>query len=203
MALRVLYRMPMRLFLSIAFLLASLAPLARAGGSSLAVIEEMNLARTNPRAYAQRLAAAHVADARSTAEAVAFLKRTRPLPPLSFADGLALSARMHVAAQGGRGATGHGNPWSRMAKFGHYVGRAGENISYGQFSARDIVAQLIIDAGVPGRGHRKNIFSAGFNVAGAAVGPHARYGAMCVIDFAGGFESNALASNGATRIHGS
>lgn len=202
-AFRVLHCKHMKFFLSVIFTLAALGPLARAGGSSFAVLDEMNLARTNPSGYACRLAENGVADARSTAEAISFLQKTRPLPPLAFADGLALSAGMHVAEQGERGATGHGNLWSRMARFGHFIGSAGENISYGHADARAIVAQLIIDAGVPGRGHRKNIFSSSFGVAGAAVGRHARYGAMCVIDFADAFETKGIASAASARIHGS
>jgi len=203
MAFAVLYGNYMKNFLSLLIVFVGLAPLARATAPSLEVLHEMNLARTNPRAYAQCIAETHVADARSTAEAVSFLKKASSLPPLSFVEGLALSAEMHVAEQGERGTIGHGNPWGRMAKCGRYIGRAGENISYGHADARAIVAQLIIDAGVPGRGHRKNIFNAAFNVAGAAVGRHARYGAMCVIDFAGGFETNGIASASAVRIHGS
>jgi uncharacterized protein YkwD len=74
-----------------------------------------------------------------------------------------------------------------MARFGKWSGRAGENIDYGQHDARGTVVRLIVDAGVSGRGHRKNIFNSTFRVAGAAAGYHATYGSMCVIDFAGGF----------------
>jgi len=180
----------MKFVLSLVFAFALTDPLARAGETALAVLEEINLARSNPQQYAQTIAAqgAHMADARAVAEAVSFLKKARSLPPLSFADGLALAAQMHVSEQGSRGTIGHGNPWGRMAQYGRWVGTAGENISYGYSNARGIVAQLIIDAGVPGRGHRKNIFSNNFHVAGIACGGHARFGAMCVIDFAGGFE---------------
>ena len=94
---------------------------------------------------------------------------------------------MHVAEQGPTGGFGHGNPFSRMDRFGQWIGSAAENISYGKHDARSIVCQLIVDSGVMGKGHRKNIFSPAFGVAGAAFGSHARYGAMCVIDFAGRF----------------
>jgi len=65
----------------------------------------------------------------------------------------------------------------------------GENLSYGPSTAREIVIQLLVDDGVAGRGHRKNIFDNRFRVAGAAVGPHATFGAMCAIEFAAAFET--------------
>ena len=80
-----------------------------------------------------------------------------------------------------------------MARQGQWLGRAGENISYGYPAARSIVVTLIVDQGVPDRGHRKNIFCRDFTVAGAACGPHARYGSMCVMDFAAGFAAKGEA----------
>jgi len=132
------------------------------------------------------------ADDRCVAEAEAFLRRQHPLDPLQGVPGLVQSARQHVEDQGPTGEIGHrgaggDTPWSRMAKQGQWTGRAGENISYGYADARTIVVTLIVDQGVPGRGHRRNIFCRDFRVAGAACGPHAQYGVMCVIDFADGF----------------
>ena len=173
-----------------------LAPLTCRASNDGAVLDEINLARTRPREYAEivetRMRAMPGADQRCVEEAKAFLRRQRPLGPLQCVPGLALSARQHVTDQGPTGAIGHrgadgGSPWARMAKQGQWTGRAGENISYGYADARTIVVTLIVDQGVPGRGHRRNIFCGGFKVAGAACGPHARYGAMCVIDFAEGF----------------
>jgi uncharacterized protein YkwD len=94
---------------------------------------------------------------------------------------------------GGRGHKGRdgSQPWDRMARFGKWIGRAGENIDYGVRDARAIVVRLIVDDGVRSRGHRKNIFSRDFRVAGAASGYHATYGGMCVINFAGGFIESA------------
>src|SRR5205823_4090054 len=117
------------------------------------------------------------------------------LQPLKFSSSMSAAARLHVMQQGILGGIGHrgtddSQPWDRMARFGKWVGCAGENISYGQRSAREIVCALIVDDGVRGRGHRKNIFNREFAIAGVATGTHARFGSMCVIDFAGGFVEN-------------
>lgn len=173
-----------------------LAPLLCRASDDGPVLDEINLARTHPREYAEiveaRMRAMPAADQRCVAEAEAFLKRQRPLDPLQCVPGLVQSARQHVADQGPMGAIGHkgsdgGSPWSRMAKQGQWTGRAGENISYGYADARSIVVTLIVDQGVADRGHRRNIFCRDFKVAGAVCGPHARYGVMCVIDFAARF----------------
>ena len=100
---------------------------------------------------------------------------------------------------GGRGHKGSNGsqPWDRMARFGKWTGHAGENIDYGAHDARAVVVRLIVDDGVAGRGHRKNIFSREFHVAGAANGFHAAFGSMCVIDFADGFvEAGRVATRG-------
>jgi uncharacterized protein YkwD len=46
---------------------------------------------------------------------------------------------------------------------------------------------LIVDDGVRGRKHRKNIFNPAFHYAGAAFGPHPRYRTVWSIDFAAGY----------------
>ena len=179
-------------------ILAALFPVAAFGGGLAdQVIAEINLARTAPQQYAQ-IVASRTAGYRgaegdgASREAVRFLENARPLPALAQSEGIRNSALSHVLEMGpvgGRGHVGRGGtqPWDRMARFGQWVGRAGENISYGKHDARGIVVQLIVDDGVRGHGHRKNIFSHEFRVAGAATGFHATFGAMCVIDFAGAF----------------
>lgn len=180
------------------FTLAVIAPLAaHASELSEQVIAEINLARTAPQQYAQIVAsqgAAHGGSegSKAVAEAVRFLEKSRPLPALAPSTGMSSSALSHVLEMGPLGGRGHksangSQPWDRMARFGKYIGQAGENIDYGNHDARGIVIRLIVDDGVRGRGHRKNIFNPGFRVAGAASGYHATYGSMCVIDFAGGF----------------
>jgi uncharacterized protein YkwD len=184
---------------------ASMQTAARADDvSGSAVIREMNLARQNPAAYA-----GYIEEMRSqfngrylvlpgktkiytreglgaVDEAIRFLRSARPLQPLALSDGMCHGAADHCAAQAG-GATGHGNPASRMNRYGKWGASWGENISYGKTCARDIVIALIIDDGLPARKHRANIFAAKFNYAGAAYGSHARYGSVCAIDFAGAY----------------
>jgi Cysteine-rich secretory protein family len=178
-------------FVAAFLLFLCLNALAQAGELSERVFAEINLARSNPHEYSQLLLAKMGGSAgRDVADAVRFLEKSRPLPALNFSTGLCQGASLHCADQGPRGNVGHngsgwGNsPWSRMARYGQWLGSAGENIYYGGRDARGIVCAWIVDSGVSGKGHRKNIFSPAFGVAGVAAGPHASFGAMCVMDFA-------------------
>ena len=205
-------------FTTFALLFAVLSSLLRAappengGVSAGAVIREMNLARQNPGAYATFLE-----DLRShfngrylvlpgqtriytreglgaVDEAIRFLRSASPMQPLNLSPGMCRGAADHCSEQAG-GAMGHGNPAARMKRYGTWTAAWGENISYGKHSARDIVLALIIDDGLPARKHRANIFSAKFNYAGAAYGPHARFGSVCSIDFAGGYFERGQAAD--------
>jgi uncharacterized protein YkwD len=59
----------------------------------------------------------------------------------------------------------------------------GEAISYGA-AGLQVVIDLIVDDGVPDRGHRHAILNPIYREVGIAIGPHRRYGTMCVMDFA-------------------
>lgn len=176
----------------------------------LEVVSEMNLARTKPAEYA-KLVEAHlrrfkgdrtfsdrglnIITQEGTAavrEAIEFLKQAKPLPAMTPSEGLALAARDHVNDTGPQGLTGHKGrdgsmPDERILRHGKATSASGENISYGPDDARSIVMQLIIDDGVPNRGHRKNIFSPKFMTAGVAIGKHKKYNTMCVINYADAF----------------
>ena len=73
----------------------------------------------------------------------------------------------------------------RMRAVGVWAGSSAEVVAFGHDRAPDIVLQLIIDDGVPSRGHRTAIFDPGLTVAGVGCGPHKVYRFMCVVDFAG------------------
>jgi len=182
------------------------------GGSELerTVVTEMNLARTQPAVYADLLAKrrAHYQGTTyrppgaafgvrshegvpAVDEAITALRRQRPLPPLAWDDGLAAAARDLAKRQKQSGELGHGNGSMamrvRIERYGKWHATIGENIAYGPDQGREVVLQLLIDDNVPGRGHRKNIFSDDFRVAGAGCSTHPQFETVCVIDFAGGF----------------
>lgn len=161
------------------------------------VLAVLNFARTKPQAFARHLRDAEIDQATWTGnepgaldEAVDFLMRQPPLPPLRWDERLGASARGHADAQGGTGEVGHVGPRGdtfpqRLQRVGFYAGLTAEGISYGQMSAQDVVRQLIVDSGVRSRGHRRDIFGASYQAAGVGCAEHARYGAMCVIQYAG------------------
>ncbi|MBN2874962.1 MAG: CAP domain-containing protein [Spirochaetales bacterium] len=177
----------------------------------LEVVSELNLARTQPEAYIDILMdyKSYIRGAylekpgeirivlnegvRAVDEAITFLKKQAPLPPLTLSRGLSLAARDHALDQGKTGQTGHTGSDSssmggRIMRYGSWISTAGENIAYGGKSARDFVIQLIVDDGVASRGHRKNIFNPKFLVVGVSCGTHPRYRTVCVQDFAAGYE---------------
>jgi uncharacterized protein YkwD len=175
-----------------------LAPSAQAAGSfEEEVLAAINYARTKPQAFARHLRDADPEYATwagdepgALDEAVAFLMRQPPLPPLRWDERLGRAARGHADAQGWTGQEGHVGPRGdtfpqRLQRVGLYAGVTAESISYGQMSPKDVVRQLIVDSRVRNRGHRRDIFSRGFQAAGVGCADHARYGAMCVIQYAG------------------
>ncbi len=183
------------------------------------VVAEINLVRTDPRGYAR-----YVKDlkryfdgsllkfpgeiALQTNEGVTAvnefyeaLMAADPVDSLRPSRGMSHAAKDHVEDQGETTSTGHtggdgSSPFDRLARYGDWQKTAGENIDYGNNNARRIVLSLLIDDGVPSRGHRKNIFNREYKAVGVACGRHQEYRYMCVIDFAGGFTKKAATSRG-------
>ena len=179
-----------------------------------AVVYEINMARTAPKDYASLLEQRRKyydrkilrlpgetpiltkEGVRAVDEAIRFLRSIQPLPPLIPSKGMSSGAKDHVKDQGSAGSSQHkgsdgSQPSDRVNRYGTWEKSIGENISYGSDQARDIVMGLIIDDGVPGRGHRKNIFHSDFRVIGVACGPHPAYRTVCVMTLAGGYKKKS------------
>jgi len=173
------------------------------------VLDELNLARTNPKRYAEYLSEMQPyfngnrlerpgevilvtqEGVGAVAEAISFLRSTEPVLALRPSRGMSHAAKAHVKDQQD-GATGHtgsdgSQPWDRMNRYGNWEDKVAENISYGGNTARGVVIQLIVDDGVPRRGHRVNMFNPAYRFVGVGCGKHARYNDTCTIDFAAGY----------------
>jgi uncharacterized protein YkwD len=121
-------------------------------------------------------------------EAITFLAAQKPLGALGPSPLLAAAAADHVAEQSLSGRTGHFSadgsaPGDRVVKRGGGP-LVAEVIAYGAVDAADVIRQLVVDDGVPDRGHRATLFSGHLRYAGVACGPHPEFKTMCVIDMA-------------------
>ncbi|MEK6334680.1 MAG: CAP domain-containing protein [Acidobacteriota bacterium] len=174
------------------------------------LLTEINQARANPTVYATyleklkplfngreyRVAGRQVLMTEegwaAVDEAIKFLRATKPLPPLAESNGLSLAAQVHIKDQSRSGSTGHTGSNSSMIEqrvkpFGNWQGAIGENLTYGNESARERILTWLIDDGFASRGHRKRLLSYDYKVAGLACGPHPQFVSMCCLTLAGGF----------------
>ncbi len=92
-------------------------------------------------------------------------------------------AKAHAVWSGKKGKEGHKGFNERARKSGH--SRFSENAEYGDFMAKDIFFNLLIDAGVSTLGHRKNILDIHAKVIGVSIQPHKKDRYNCVIDYGG------------------
>jgi uncharacterized protein YkwD/glutaredoxin len=143
------------------------------------VLAEINLARTNPAGYAAK----RLSDEdRNGTDNGAFneLMRHPRLNPLRLNSKLCLAADNYTRFMAQHNVFGHdenGTPFTRIKDAGYLYHAAGENIAAGSDDARDAFAspeqaaivfikQLIIDSGIKGVGHRKNILNPYFKELG-------------------------------------
>jgi uncharacterized protein YkwD len=178
------------------------------------VILEMNKVRSNPKKYADlyikprleyydgntyfppnKMPIETMEGAKAAQECYESLSKMSRLQPLIPSRGLWQAARDHASDQSNTGGVGHdgsdgSTPFDRIKKYGTYA-EAGENIAYKPNTGREIVIGLLIDDGIPSRGHRNNIMHKEYNHVGAAVNSHKKYGVICVIEYAKGFVSNS------------
>ena len=192
-------------FLALILLLAPLR--AFAGPASDQLLAELNRVRADPRAYADELSryrddfeGLEVYPPGGTAlltqegtsavdDAIRFLRRQPALPPITLNSALSRSAASLAREQSQTGRLGHNgadgpNFADRIRRQGEWQGEAAEAISYGMGPAAEVIRHLIVDDGVPDRGHRTTLFNAQLRNAGAACEAHPTYVQVCVLDFA-------------------
>lgn len=117
------------------------------------VLDEINLVRTNPKSYIPYIDVyldsmdSDVSERSAANELKNELNKMVALSPLVFSKDLYKSCKSH------------GTYVSKTKKFVHSKGNYAENIQYGHSDVRNAIIDLLIDDGVPSRGHRKNILN--------------------------------------------
>jgi hypothetical protein len=180
------------------------------------VILEMNKVRTNPKKYAElyiqprlkyysgkdysvpgQITILTQEGVTAVNGCITALNRASSVGILVPERGLSLAAKDHVTDQSKTGQTGHNGsdrstPETRMKRYGVFGGTwtLGENIAYGNTAGREIICSLLIDDGVPNRGHRTNIMNRAFTQTGVAYGTHTQYRTSCTITYANGYKGN-------------
>ena len=175
-----------------------------------ALLDEINLARSNPAAYIAFLQQYRsyyqgksvvfpdgyslVTNEGTAAldDAIAYLRTLKPAPAFQVRKGMVLGAKIHLDDMLKTGRDGHigsdgSKPEDRITRFGAWQDSVGEDIVYDSRTPRYDVIGLIIDDGVATRGHRKNLFKTNFKVIGISIGQPVSDRARCVITFAGDF----------------
>jgi len=121
-------------------------------------------------------------------EAALLLDRQPALGSLLPSAVLTRSARDHAREQARDGGTGHrsadgSGPGDRAVRAGgdRYVSEA---IAYGFETPERAVRQLIVDDGVPRRGHRVLVLGPRLRYAGVGCATHPRWRTVCVVDVA-------------------
>eukprot|EP00630_Chrysocystis_fragilis_P006049 CAMPEP_0197398698 /NCGR_PEP_ID=MMETSP1165-20131217/13838_1 /TAXON_ID=284809 /ORGANISM="Chrysocystis fragilis, Strain CCMP3189" /LENGTH=300 /DNA_ID=CAMNT_0042924659 /DNA_START=1 /DNA_END=903 /DNA_ORIENTATION=+ len=177
------------------------------------VVREHNFARERPREYAKQRVEPLLAKfkgkrvsrsdgstietaegRRAVEELLEALGRHKACEPLRLEEGLTRAAQQHADDIGCKGLASHdgsdgSTAQSRMSRHGEWWGSCGESLSFGFATPQDVVLWLLVDDGVPSRGHRKNALGPKFAKLGCSrLTPHASALGVCVVlDYAVGF----------------
>ena len=117
------------------------------------MLDEINYVRTQPKKYAEYINSyldhwdSGSSERRTAEELRKQLLQMKPLKPLAFSKDLYDAAKKH------------GDWMKRTRRFEHSDLPYGENLVAGDSIIRFAMLNLLIDDGIPNRGHRKNILS--------------------------------------------
>lgn len=154
-----------------AIVTASSAPYMTA--EELAMVNEINLARSNPQAYIpfveeymERVRRGQAFGSVATCqELIDELRRTPKLSTLQPAECIFQAAKKHGLDQRPTGSVDHVGtdgsfPWDRVRRECRDMTDGNENIVAGPTSVRDAVILLLVDDGIANRGHRRTLLQA-------------------------------------------
>ena len=142
----------------------------------ISMVNEINLVRSNPSAYVKyveayknKIAAGKAFGTIETCnELISELRRLSPLSRLKPAECLYNAAKKHGLDQKPTGSTDHvgtdgSYPWDRVRKECSFMTDGNENLVAGPESVRDAVILLLVDEGIPNRGHRRTLLNRDWN----------------------------------------
>ena len=126
-------------------------------------------------------------------ETIEYIKNYKPdpaHPDLEWSEELWKAARDHALDIGPNSLMSHtGSDGSsiteRIERYCKILSSWGENIAYGFDNALNVLIFLIIDDGIPCRGHRENIFNRTFRFHGCFTASHNFFRISTVLDFLG------------------
>ncbi|MEZ4938097.1 MAG: CAP domain-containing protein [Crocinitomicaceae bacterium] len=111
------------------------------------------------------------------------LKKVKNLPVLNPTEDLTNMAKEHAVTSGKTGHVGHRGYNIRSDKYCKDYSYYSENCDYGVDDPLEVVIDLLIDEGVPGKGHRENILNPDVNSIGVGYAPHKTYEVNVVCEF--------------------
>ncbi|GEM_PF-5580289 len=168
------------------------------------VLSEINLARSNPPAYASHLMAMRenyksrmtFEGIKALDEAIVALKGSTALAPLEWSDLLrkpAVDHALDMAKTGEFSHTGSGNstPKQRIERYGNIKGGYGETLNPQKGTPREVVIFWLIDDGVLNRMHREVLLDKDYKQGAVAMVDDSKTGFYCVFLGVG----NILAKN--------
>ncbi len=118
------------------------------------------------------------------------LLETKPAPLFEPSEGLSRASADHAAYMKRTGSTDHegqGGIPARASRHGRWVGSLAENLQWGTTNAHDAIMSLMVDDGIPSRGHRVNILNPEYTKVGVAIDEHPQWKLSYVIKYAADF----------------
>lgn len=123
-------------------------------------------------------------------EAIAFLNKCKPAPPLELNSILSTSSQSHADDIGSNGLYEHvgsdgRSPLQRIKQKIQWSGYIGENLDFNNNTAEDVMFSFIVDDGLPERSRRNNVLSSECKNIGIGISEHSEFDICLVVDYLG------------------